>query len=203
MKAKRKKTSKFGLVFGAGSFLAALVGVSSFLPAVSGCEGPFAACLRAAVLNMPENALKQQFPGARVKRKSIFLGRAGKKALEKQLGFSLKSRLHAFYIARRGGKLIGYGIFDTHRVRTKNETLFIVFDESGVVRHVEVIAFHEPDEFMAPRRWFKLFRGKRSGFQPGADIPVISGATLTVNAATRSVRKAALLRDMYFGARTR
>ena len=154
---------------------------------------------QATVYNLPERALKEQFKDASIKRKGLYLSRADQKALESQLGFKLGSRFHTFYVASKGKKILGYGIFDTHRVRTKEETLFVVVGPDGCLRHLEVISFFEPREYLAPRRWLKLLEGREKGFTTGVDLPTISGATMTTNAVSRTVKKVMLLQKLHFG----
>ncbi|MBI3394469.1 MAG: hypothetical protein HY042_01400 [Spirochaetia bacterium] len=187
-----------GLGFLGGAFL--LVS-GAFLPShllfQSGC-GPVTDCLLAQAQRTPEKALAQVFPGAVVDRIPLYLTAAERTALEKELGFAVEGRFHTFYRARREGRLEGVGIFDTHRVRTKEETLFIVVDPQGFVQHVEVISFFEPDEYAPPERWLKLMLGRKHGdtLRPGSEIPAITGSTLTTTAVSRAVRRVLALEKL-------
>ena len=151
------------------------------------------------VFTLPERALEAQFPGASIGRVPVYLRAAERERLERELGFRLQGRFHTFYVAKQAGRILGYATFDTHRVRTKEETLFVVISVDGAVRHVEVISFFEPQEYRAPTRWLRLLQGRRSGPQPGVDIPAISGATMTTNAVARTVHKVLLLSRFHFG----
>ena len=153
----------------------------------------------AVVYAEPQQALGAQFPGARIERTPLYLKERERDQLERQLGFRLQSRFHTFYVAQRAGRTVGYATFDTHRVRTKEETLLVIINPEGTVRHVEVISFFEPQEYLAPTRWLRLFEGRRNGIQPGVDMPAISGATMTTNAVARTVRKVLLLSQLHFG----
>ncbi len=155
--------------------------------------------LLAMVLKEPVRALETQFPGASIRRTAVYLKPEERADLERQLGFRLEGRFHTFYVATRAGQTLGYATFDTHRVRTKEETLFVVIAPDGSVRHVEVISFFEPQEYLAPPRWLQLFQGRRDGLQPGVDLPAISGATMTTHAVARTVRKVLLLSRVHFG----
>lgn len=155
--------------------------------------------LYAVVLNLPEQALRSQFPDSVVQRTPVYLSKADQARIESQLGFRLGSRFHTFYVAKKGRELLGYATFDTHRVRTKEETLFVVLAPDGTVRHVEVISFFEPQEYLAPPRWLKLLIGRKDGLHPGVDLPAISGATMTTNAVSRTVRKTIALQKLHFG----
>ena len=133
-----------------------------------------------------EQVLREQFPGSEVQKKTLYLTKEQQAALARDLGEDV-SRVHTFYTARFGRTLAGYGIFDTHIVRTKQETLFVVMDASGIIKHVEVAAFLEPRDYLAPGRWLALFRGKKR--EDSMELPGITGATLTVKAVKNAVRR--------------
>ena len=66
----------------------------------------------------------------------------------------------------------------------------------GRVTRVEVVAYREPyGEGIRSKRFRKQFVGKEaaSGFRPGHDIDVISGATLSAHAMAKAVKRATLL----------
>ena len=70
------------------------------------------------------------------------------------------------------------------------------FDCDGRVTRVEVVAYREPyGEGIRSKRFRKQFVGKEaaSGFKPGRDIDVISGATLSARAMAKAVKRATLL----------
>ena len=157
--------------------------------------------LLAQVLKMPERALGEQFPGATVERKAVYLTHEQKDTMDKTLGFPTEGRMHTFYVARGPSGVAGYGIFDTHKIRTKEETIFVVISREGRVKHVEVISFFEPHDYLAPERWLALLENKSAAdsILPGRDLPVITGATLTTNAVTHAVRKILYLQKLHFG----
>ena len=145
----------------------------------------------------PQDAMMRQFPTADVRRESLYLSQADQARLSRSLGERIESRLVSMYLAESEGKLLGVGLFDTHVVRTKTETLFIAFKPNGVVHGVEVIAFHEPTQYRAPERWLKLLIGKAPGPELARDLPAISGATMTVQAVKTASRKTRMLFDLY------
>ncbi len=157
--------------------------------------------LLAEVYNLPESALARQFPGAAVERKTVYLTQEQRRQLDARLGGPSESRMNTFYVARKNGAVLGYGIFETHTVRTKDETLFIVVDTAGSIRHVELISFFEPEDYRPVQRWLALFLGKteHDAISPGNDIAAISGASLTSRAVARSVRKVLMLYRFHFG----
>ncbi len=81
--------------------------------------------------------------------------------------------------------------FDSHRVRTQSETLAIVIGGDSRLEEVRVLSFDEPEEYLPKPKWFQVFTGK--GLSPSlalqADIPMITGATLSARSATEAVRR--------------
>ncbi len=145
----------------------------------------------AHVYVMPEELLSREFQGATVERRPVYLSREQQAALSREPGLERVGRFFTFYVAKSNGAVVGYGVFDTHRVRTKEETLFVALTPEGRVRRVEVVSFFEPEEYLAPRRWLDLLAGKTAAdaFQAGRDLPAITGATLTTGAIGRTVKK--------------
>ncbi len=133
-----------------------------------------------------EQILQQQFPGTHIERKTLYLTKEMQARLSAELGEDV-SRLQTYYLARSASGPAGFGTFDTHIVRTKQETLFIVMDSAGIIKHVEVAAFLEPKDYLAPARWLALFRGRTYG--DAMDLPGITGATLTVKSVKNAVKR--------------
>lgn len=163
--------------------------------------GGFVTCLYADVYSTPEKVLAEAFPGASVERFPFYITTAEKSVLEKELGAELPGRFFTFYRARKGGEVVGFGTFDTHKVRTKEQTIFVAVNAAGAVQRVETISFFEPEEYRAPQRWLDLFNGKTAGdpARPGVDLPVTTGATLTAGAVSRTVRRVLVLHRLLKG----
>jgi Na+-translocating ferredoxin:NAD+ oxidoreductase RnfG subunit len=70
------------------------------------------------------------------------------------------------------------------------------FDGEGRVTRVEVVAYRERyGDGIRSQRFREQFVGKQatSGFRPGHEIDVISGATLSARAMAKAVKRATLL----------
>ena len=147
--------------------------------------------LLAGGLPTQQEALNLAFPGAQLQRREFFLTEAQAAAVKQQAGLPLAGLWIVAYEARKDGQLLGVGFFDTHRVRTLNETAMVAVTPDGRVRRVEVVSFHEPQDYMAKAAWLKQFEGRRLdqdlGLQRG--IKPLSGATLTANALTDASRR--------------
>jgi hypothetical protein len=139
-----------------------------------------------------ERALAQAFgPGARITTRSVFLGADAARRAEQAAGSRLASVRVTLYEATRGDSLLGTGYLDTHRVRTMNETVLVVVTPAGRVGAVEVLAFHEPDDYLPPRRWLERFEGRELArdLRPGGAVPSLGGSTLTARAIAAAVRR--------------
>lgn len=164
----------------------------------------FISNLIADVICEPDKAIQEAFPDSDVQRKSVYLTAKAKQELEKKYQIVIPTRMNSFYIAKKKGKVIGFGIFDTHVVRSKEETIFVVFDAKGFVKNVRMISFFEPDDYLAQERWLRLFLGKsiNDTITAGENIPVITGASLTTNKITDAIKRSLILYNYFYGEQT-
>jgi hypothetical protein len=157
----------------------------------------------AAGLPGQQEALALAFPGTTLARKEHFLSDDQARRVKAQAGTDLAGLWIVAYEARRDGKLVGVAFFDTHRVRTLNETAMVAVDTSGKVLRVEVVAFREPQEYLAKEGWKKQLEGRRldGELKLNRAIRPLSGATLTAHALTDASRRClALWQVLYAGA---
>ena len=106
------------------------------------------------------------------------------------------------YIARKEGAIVGYAYFDTHRVRTKKETLMVVVDNKQRLGRIEVLAFGEPEEYIPRGAFWKQFKGRILDDTLDLERAVrgVTGATLTARATTQAARRVLALHQVLFGA---
>ena len=153
-----------------------------------------------ASLPTTQEALALAFPGAQLIRKEHILSEAQAGKVKALSGGDLTGRWIVAYEAQREGRLVGVGFFDTHRVRTLNETLLVAILPEGRILRVEAVAFREPAEYMAREAWVKQFEGKSLDPQLSlqGSIRPLSGATLTAHAMTEAARRClALFQVLY------
>jgi len=153
-----------------------------------------------AALPSTQEALALAFPGAQFTRKEFVVSEPQAARAKGLAQVEVPGRWLVAYEARRGGTLVGVGFFDTHRVRTLNETLLVAISPEGRVLRVEAVAFHEPAEYMAKEAWARQFEGKALDAQltlRGAIRP-LSGATLTANAMTDAARRCLALHQVLY-----
>ena len=158
----------------------------------------FAAALLAAgpaaaeVLLARRPALRAAFPGAALTARDLFPTAAQVKALEASARAPLGGDLVTVYEARRGGALVGYGVFDTRAVRSHTATTLVALAPDGAVQQVQVCAFHEPREYLPVKRWFRQLvgQGRSAPLRVGEDVAAISGATMSARSFSAVVRRA-------------
>ncbi len=104
-----------------------------------------------------------------------------------EIGHALVTR----WIGTKDDELIGTAYFDTHRVRTLDETIMVVIGPNGTVNRVEVLAFHEPTDYLPREIWVDQFNGRRLDGDLNIDrgIHGITGATLSAHAVTDATRR--------------
>ena len=156
--------------------------------------------LGAALPTTPQ-ALALAFPGAEWTRKEHWLTEPQAQQVQALAGSALSGIWQVSYEARGGGQLLGVAYLDTHRVRTLPETILVVISAAGRIQRVEVLAFREPQEYLAKEAWVRQFDGKPLDAQlslKGAIRP-LSGSTLTAHALTDAARRMLALHQVLHG----
>ena len=138
-----------------------------------------------------EEALAAVFPGAEIAAEQVFLTGDQMAAAAALAREEIESGLVARYVATRGGAVTGRAYVDTHVVRTKRESLLISLDVTGRLKRVDVTAFLEPREYLAPERWLAQYAGRRLDDDLALQraIRPIAGATLTAIGTNAAVRR--------------
>jgi electron transport complex protein RnfG len=80
---------------------------------------------------------------------------------------------------------------DTHRIRSHMESLLVIVDSENRIRHLEVLAFDEPLEYMPRDQWYRKFdqAGLDADLEVKRRIPFVTGASLTAQASTQAARR--------------
>ncbi|HEU4952144.1 MAG TPA: FMN-binding protein [Holophagaceae bacterium] len=159
----------------------------------------FATLLQA--LPTQQQALQLAFPGCAFTRKEFFLTDAQASQVKALAKADLPGLWYVGYEARKDGRLLGVGFFDTHRVRTEAETALVAVGADGTLRRVEVIAFREPQDYAPRKAWVDQFAGKPldDKLSLKRDIRPLAGATLTAHALTDAARRGLALWQVFYG----
>jgi hypothetical protein len=153
-----------------------------------GCAGPALAGERPT----QTQAMAMVFPDAEIQRKELFLTDAQLAQVKALSGGEVRSKILVAYEARKGGELLGVALFDTHVVRTAQETAMVAISPVGAVLRVEVVQFREPEDYAAPARWTQQLVGQTLSprLSLKADIKPLSGASLTAQSLVDASRRA-------------
>jgi hypothetical protein len=145
----------------------------------------------AKVFSTREAALQRAFGTATIERRTVFLTPAQMDSVRQRARAPLEHARVTYWEASQADSLVGRAYLDTDRVRTMDQTLFVVVDPNGQTLHVEVLAFHEPEDYLPARRWFATLVGRTQSprIRPGDAVDAISGATLSARASCTAVRR--------------
>jgi hypothetical protein len=91
------------------------------------------------------------------------------------------------------GTLLGFAEVRNVKGKERPITYLVAVDTAGATRDIDILVYRESQGGeIANEAWRKQFRGKSAAdpLQVGKDIRNISGATISSNAVTRSMRQA-------------
>jgi hypothetical protein len=143
-------------------------------------------------------ALALAFPDCEIKRGTIYLTKEQKKEAKELAKLEIDLNiLHPYEAFNAKGELVGTAYFDSHRVRTKNETVMIVVSPEERITRVEVCAFGEPTDYIPGDRWYAQFLDKplNDELNLKRGIRGVTGATLTARATTDCARRVLALHE--------
>lgn len=140
-----------------------------------------------------DEALRLAFGDAEVDREAVFLTEEQLVRARELAGdaVEIKGALVTRYVGLRDGKPLGTAYFDTHPVRTLQETIMVVVTPQGTVDRVEILSFLEPREYLPRAAWLEQFQGRAldSDLSLKRSIHGITGATLSARAVTVATRR--------------
>jgi Na+-translocating ferredoxin:NAD+ oxidoreductase RnfG subunit len=119
-----------------------------------------------------------------------------KKEIENQVRQRFLKNFVYVWKINQGDSLKGYAVLDNVYGKSMPITFLVVFDTTGKILETNIIKYREAygGQISNPS-WLKQFTGKtiESDFKKGKDIDAISGATISVNAITKGIKKLVLL----------
>lgn len=144
-----------------------------------------------------EQAPRVVFPEAdSVERKDIPVTPAMAQKLKQLVAPAKPTIWEPFYIsfvARKQQKIIGYAVICEEIGKHRPITFIVAVTPEGTVRDAAIMAYREPQgDEVRHKGFLAQFAGKalQNPIMPHQDIQNISGATLSVRALARGVRKA-------------
>ena len=146
-------------------------------------------------------ALVMAFPDCTFVRREFFPDPGQVTRVEALAGAKLPGLWYVAYEAWKDGRLQGVAFFDTHRVRTENETAMVAVGPDGRLRRVEVVAFREPPDYAPRAAWLAQFPGHAldADLSLKRAIRPLAGATLTANALLDASRRGLALWRVFYG----
>jgi len=150
-----------------------------------------------------EESLRRVFgPGAHLEARTAWLSAAECDSARQWAQTNFDRSPVTYWVATRNDSLLGRAFLDTRTVRTMPATVLVAVDCRHQVLALEVLAFHEPTDYLPPRRWLDRLVGRplTKRLRPGADVDGVSGATLSARAFTAAVRSALALDRVVTGA---
>ncbi|MBI4347269.1 MAG: FMN-binding protein [Elusimicrobia bacterium] len=158
---------------------------------------------QARVLLRQDEALKIAFGDVTPERRTAYFTSEQLRRAEQSARVKIESRVWTYYVARSSSGEETFAYFDTHIVRTMPETFMAVVDGAGRLRFVELLAFHEPDDYLPSKRWLRQFDGRPLDGEllVRRAIRNITGASLTSQELTSGVRRVLAVHEMLNGLR--
>ena len=139
-----------------------------------------------------EDALNKYFPGYEIKNKKLFLSKDNIEKLSAKAESKFSNRIFSYYEASKNGQRVYTAYLITHKLRTRTQTMFIVFKTNGEMKSAEVIAFYEPEEYIMTQPWLKQFINKKSQQMPNtSNVMKVSNSTISYNETTKAIRRIA------------
>jgi Na+-translocating ferredoxin:NAD+ oxidoreductase RnfG subunit len=138
-----------------------------------------------------QEAMTVAFPGAdNVQKVRKWLNDDHRKAIRELSHVEIKEKWFTFYEGQKNGQPMGHMLIDHIIGKSFPITFMTVINLDGTVRDVEILVYREPRgwEVKYPSFMSQFFgRNAQSDFR---EINSITGATLSVNAITKGVKKA-------------
>lgn len=151
----------------------------------------FTSAYSKVLMKIPE-VLDLYYPNHEIKKKILFLTADTINSLEQVSRSKFKNKIYTYYEVYKNNKRVNTCIIDTHILRSRTQTIFIVFDNKGKISSAEILAFYEPDEYIMSKKWLNQFGGKnlKNKLTPLKDIIKVSGATISSYETTKAMRRA-------------
>ena len=140
-----------------------------------------------------EDALKRVFPDAeQISRQEVSPTPDQRKRIEAALEGPLEEKVFSIYVGQKAGSTVGYGIVTEEIGRFHPITFLVRVDPDGRVADTLVMVYRESrGGEVRHKRFLNQFKGKRAAdpVQLNHDIVNVTGATLSVRAIARGVKK--------------
>lgn len=150
------------------------------------------AILQAQILLSPIESMQENFGSdAIIVKKNILLTNDKFAKVQKNAQLNMDTKIYRTFSAKKGDKILGYGILVSRKVRANNAVILYII-ENDTLKSIDVIAFNEPLEYVPSETWKDQFNNTptENYLQLNREIPTITGATLSARSITDGSRVA-------------
>jgi Na+-translocating ferredoxin:NAD+ oxidoreductase RnfG subunit len=136
-----------------------------------------------------------------VEKQTVYLTDEQKEEVRELCGEQLpRGIVRPYVVSDEEGEVLGVGFVDTHKVRSKKESVLFCIAPDATIRRVEVLAFGEPPDYIPSGRWYAEFNGQAltDRLRLDRDITAVTGATLTTVATVSAARRSLALHQLLF-----
>lgn len=138
----------------------------------------------------PEALVKSHFKASKVLKDTILLSSKEIKAISKKANARVSKNLYRVLKAvDKNSKILGYGLIDSHIVRSKTQALLFYYDKKNNLQAIELIAFQEPEEYKPKKAYLE------KAVHSNPSIP--TGATLTYSSIEKAKKRAQVLIEFH------
>lgn len=153
-----------------------------------------------------DQILQDFFPGAdAVEKRPVPLGAPLCEKLKARLGYVPRSPdgtgTFPVWVGTKAGVILGYAVIDDEKGMHEPITFAVLVGPDGAVTRQEVLVYRESEGDGITRKAFRRqFVGKtvKSPLRAGADVVIVSGATISSNSMAVGVRRALAVVDEAF-----
>jgi Na+-translocating ferredoxin:NAD+ oxidoreductase RnfG subunit len=150
-----------------------------------------------------DQVMKKAFPSAETfVRQVLRLSDELMKKLSRESGQKISSRFVTVYVAKKDDGNLGYGFIGYTKGKSSFIKYFVAITPDGKIHSIEIMSYRgEKGSEVRHEIFKKQFAGKSLGgnIKVGADINAMTGATISSQAVTNSVRNTVLIWDECFG----
>lgn len=137
--------------------------------------------------------MKSHFQASEVIKDTVLLTKKDKARLSEKAQTAFTKNLYRVLKAvDKSGNITGYGVIDSHIVRTKTQALLFYYNNSQKLQAVELLVFQEPDKYKPKQAYLEQ--------TIDSDPSIPTGATLTYSSIEKAKKRTQALVEHYIKA---
>ena len=147
-----------------------------------------------------QDAIRLAFPPPQTaERRTLYLDEAQARRAADLSGVAVETRIVPYYVGLSSGQVTGYAYFDTHLVRTLQETVLVRLSPEGRIVAIDIVSFDEPEDYKVTPRWLAQFHDQapEDPKRLPTSIRSLAGATLSARSITDAARRILALHRLF------